>query len=318
MNRSLLISTQSAPLFTETSTDEAYLTQRLQFLRDCGIEAMDFGIDQCITADVEKGEIDDFWNRSLDELYEHFTPLKNAAQKTGMIFSQMHAVFPLYIPGHAEATEYLCMSVEKNIAIAAFLDCPAVVVHPYFCRDDKALEWEINLAMYRRFIPFAKQYGVKIFLENMFFTIESHPVEACCSSAEEACRYIDALNEEAGEDIFGFCFDTGHCTLIRRDPKAFIKTLGHRLLCLHLHDNNGDVDLHVMPFSQQRVTAARTTKSTTDWDGICEALREIGYKGNLSFEAYKSFEIFPEATHRELLKLYSAIGRHFRNKILNG
>lgn len=314
---SLLISTMCYQLFDEQSTDEAYLTQRMQFLRDCGIQALDYSFDAFVDTAFTKGEINDFWNQSLDELYTHFTPLKNAAEKTGLVFSQTHAIFPLYLTKYEEATEYLRMSVEKTLAVAAFLGCPAVVVHPHGCRD-KEEELKINLDLYRRFIPFAKQYGVKICLENLFLTIDVQPVEGCCSTADEACRYIDMLDEEAGEELFGFCFDIGHAILLRRDIKAFIKALGHRLTCLHLHDNDGSMDLHVMPFSQQRLSGWRGLKSATDWDGLCEGLREIGYKGNLSFEAYKSFEIFPEATHRELLKLYSAIGRHFRNKILNG
>lgn len=316
MKESLLISTMCFRLFDEQSTDEAYLTQRMQFLRDCGIEALDYSFDGLIDTDFKKGEINDFWNKSLDELYDHFTPLKNAAQKTGLVFSQTHAVYPLHLTKYPEVTEYLQMSVEKNIAIAAFLGCPAIVVHPWFCRGDKAREREVNLAMYRRFIPFAKQYGVKICLENLYNTINGTAAEASCSSAEDACWYIDTLNEEAGEELFGFCLDVGHANMLHKDLKIFAKTLGHRLTCLHLHDNNADNDMHVMPYTQQPVRNW-TLKATTDWDGLCDALREIGYKGNLSFEAFRSFLIFPEEVHPELLKLYCSIGRYFRSRILN-
>lgn len=317
MDRSLLISTMCYRLFDEYSTDEAYLTQRMQHLRDCGIEALDYSFDGWIDTEFMKGEINDFWNKSLDELYTIFTPLKNAAQKTGLVFSQTHAVFPLYLAKYPEATEYLQMSVEKNIAIAAFLGCPALVVHPWFCRGNKEREREVNLAIYRRFMPYAKQYGVKVCLEDLYFTKNDTPAGASCACPEDACWYIDKLNEEAGEEVFGFCFDVGHANLLHLDLKNFVKTLGHRLTCLHLHDNNADGDLHVMPYTQQPVRNW-TLNCCTDWDGLCDGLREIGYKGNLSFEAHTSFLIFPEAVHPELLQLYSSIGRYFRSRILNG
>ena len=314
MNHTLLVSTMSHPLFNECSTDGAYLEQRLQYLRDCGIEALDFNIDNFVQGNVNKGEIDRFWDKDLDELYRHFTPLKHAAQRTGMVFSQMHAVFPLYVEGNEEVTEYLRMSVEKNLAIAAFLNCPAVVVHPHKCRD-KEEEVAINLALYRRLMPFAKQYGVKICLENLFQALNSRALEGVCSTPEEACWYIDKLNEEAGSDVFGFCLDIGHATLLCRDLKHFILKLGRRLTCLHIHDSNGSVDSHVMPFTQG---LGWTMKHSTDWDGMLEGLREIGYRGNLSFEAFRSFLMFPEEVHTDVLKLYSAIGRYFRDRIANG
>lgn len=313
---SLLISTMCYQLFDEQSTDEAYLTQRMQFLRDCGIEALDYSFDEWIDTDFKKGEVNDFWNQSLDELYVHFTPLKNAAEKAGLVFSQSHAVFPLHLSKYPEATEYLQMSVEKNIAIAAFLGCPALVVHPCFFRGDKERTQTVNLALYRRFMPFAKEYGVKICLENLYGTVNGSPIDGPCSTPEEACWYIDKLNEEAGEDVFGFCLDVGHANLLHKDLKAFVKTLGHRLTCLHLHDNNADGDLHVMPYTQQPVRSW-TLRPSTDWDGLCDSLREIGYKGNLSFEAFRSLLIFPEDVRTELLQLYSSIGRYFRSRILN-
>lgn len=317
MSDSLLISTMSHPLFDVSSADETYLAERLQFLRDCGIQALDLNLDRLIPGDPSKGETGDFWNQSLDELYAYFTPLKQAVENAGLVFSQMHAAFPIYVPDNEPVTEYMCMSVEKSLAVAAFFNCPALVVHPWSTRKGKEMEREVNLNLYRRFIPFARQYGVKVCLENMFNVLHGNRIEGSCSTAEDACWYIDKLNEEAGEDLFGFCFDIGHATVLHRDTRAFVQTLGHRLTCLHLHDNNGDADLHVMPFTQLPVRGV-ALKSATDWEGLFKGLREIGYKGNLSFEASKSFSVFPEETHPELLSLYSAIGRYFRNRIRNG
>lgn len=314
MKKSLLLSTQTYPLIDVRSTDQAYLDERYHYLRSCGIEAVelddDFEEDSPL---IQKGTVNHFWDKELDELYEYFTPHKIAAQRSGIAFSQIHALFPLYIPNYEAVTDYVQMAVEKTLAVSAFLDCPAVVVHPYSCTD-KVHEREINLALYRRLMPFAKQSGVKICLENMFLTFNGRPVEGSCSTADEACWYIDTLNAEAGADLFGFCLDIGHATLLRRDIKSFITTLGHRLACLHIHDNDGNFDCHIMPFTHGIGWAG---KSSTDWNGFLDGLREINYQGNLSFEAAHSFQLFPKELEGDLLKLYGAIGRYFKDRITN-
>lgn len=315
MDKTLLISTMTYPLIDVRSTDEAYLDERYRHLKECGIEAVELDDDfEEDSALIKKGVVNHFWDKDLDELYEYFTAHKNAAQRNGIAFSQMHATFPLYLPENEAVTEYVRTAVEKTLAVAAFLDCPAVVVHPYSCKD-KEEEIEINLALYRRLIPFAKQYGVKICLEDLFLTANGRAMEGACSTADEACWYIDTLNEEAGVNVFGFCLDIGHANLLRREIKTFITKLGDRLTCLHIHDNDGDHDTHAMPFTY---SIGWGSKNSTDWDGMLEGLREINYKGNLSFEAFKTIVLFPKELESDVLKLYSAIGRYFRNRITNG
>ena len=63
MNQSLLISTMCYQLFDECSTDEVYPTERLQFLRDCGIEALDYSFDGYIPTDIKRGKSMTFGTR---------------------------------------------------------------------------------------------------------------------------------------------------------------------------------------------------------------------------------------------------------------
>ena len=315
MSKTLMISTQNYPMVDSRTTDEAYLNERYQYLADHGIQAIDWGDDmEEDFAKIKKGEVNYFWLKDMDELLTIFTPTKNAVHGSGIAFSQMHALFPVYVEGNDELNEYLVMAVEKTLAIAAFMDCPAVVVHPYSC-PDKEKEIAINLSIYRRLIPAAKEHGVTVCLENLFETWNGLAREGACSNVDEACWYIDKLNEEAGADVFGFCLDIGHATLLGRNLKHFILKLGKRLTCLHIHDNDGSHDTHAMPFTH---SVGWGSKPSTDWDGMLSGLREIGYRGNLSFEACKSFLLFPKELESSLLTLYAAIGGYFRDKILNG
>ena len=296
------ISTQTGNLFNECSNDYEYLLGCFTHLHDCGFEAIDYNIDHFLDGTaIVNGELNDFWDKSLDELYEYFTPTKNAVHDSGLVFSQTHASFPVYMEGKDKINDYMIMVTKKTLAVCKFLGCPALVVHPFFGKDYHK-ETEINLNIYRKLIPAAKEYGVTVCLENGYAEIETH------------CMLIDKLNAEAGAKCFGYCLDIGHANNCGGLFKKYIVMLGDRLTCLHIHDNDGVNDSHMIPYTQTRGYKIKCT----DYDGMLAGLREIGYRGNLSFEAFRGFEALPKEVESEALKLVSAIGRYWRSKLING
>ena len=36
-----------------------------------------------------------------------------------------------------------------------------------------------------------------------------------CADPDDAIWYLDTLNDYAGEELFGFCLDTGHLQLVK-------------------------------------------------------------------------------------------------------
>lgn len=312
MNNELLICTQTDDIFEHCFDDYEFLSKKYKLLADCGFEGVDLNLNSIIYGNqIEENNFSSLWDKSIEELYEYFSATKRASSENNIKIAQIHGIFPSHILDNQAVNDYIIMIIEKTLAVSKFLDCPEVVVHPYSNRD-KEFEKKINLETYRRLTPTAKKYGVKVCLENMFFVQGGNPLEAACSSAEETCWYIDTLNKEAGEDIFGYCLDIGHATLLHKNIKHFILTLGNRLTCMHIHDNDGKHDLHLMPYTHADTWEG---KLVTDWNGMLDGLKEIGYKGNISFETYMTFNHFPAEVHPEALKLLSAIGRHFKNKI---
>ena len=311
MKKEFMLSTQTSYWFrrwgADKNPDEAF-----RRFKECGFEAVDFGeIETPLpTKKVRVGELSNFYDADIDTLIEYFRPAKVAADKYGIAFAQAHAPFPMHVPGHPEVLEYLVMAVQKMLAICQMLECPYLIVHPS-CFPSKKEEFAENMAMYRRLIPAAKQYGVKICLENMHIIRNAHKVGGACSNMEEANRYIDALNAEAGEDIFGFCYDVGHANLTSNDVLEDLRTLGHRLYALHIHDNDAMKDLHLVPF------ASRITKKewTTDWEGFFQGLREIGYKGALNFEVSGSFLQLPDELVQPLMTFAAASCAYFRKRL---
>lgn len=311
--KKLSVSVQTGDWYDELFGGDKGAEQAFAFIKSCGIDTLDYNIDHTLPGDlINSGKLNDFYDASVEELLEHYRPVKEAKERHGISFGQAHAPFPVYVDGREEENEYLMQMVEKELAIMQYLGCPALVVHPY-CSEDKQHEKEVNLAIYRRLMPAAKKYGVKVCLENMFRVINGRCVAAACGTAEEACWYLDTLNEEAGEEVFGYCFDVGHANLCSRDIHQELLTLGHRLTILHIHDNDGFYDLHQIPYTQKHDWGRITW---TDWEGFVSALKEIDYQGTLNFETYAGLKGIPQELFPAMLKLVAEIGQYFRKRII--
>ncbi len=303
----LKIGVQSAPWFSIHDPDGS-----IRFIKECGFECIDFNIDTNLPGDkIRTGELTEFFDQSVEELCEYYRPLKEALEKYDVTISQMHAPFPLFVKDMEHVNEYLITVVEKICGVCAYVGCPALVVHPVG-RSTKEKEIETNLNMYRAMIPGAKKYGVKLCLENLFGSFKGRVIEGPCADVNEACWYLDKLNEEAGEDIFGFCLDVGHANLLGRNLYNYITALGKRLTILHIHDNDSNGDLHMMPYTY---TKNWGKDQICDWEGFINGLKESGYEGELSFETFRVLGAFPRDIWPEALKLISATGRYWVKRI---
>ncbi len=303
----LKVGVQSGGIFSGTDYDKNF-----GILAEHGFECVDFNIDTFLGGEqIRKGEASGFFDQTVEQLREYFTPMRDAAKKHGIEFSQMHGPFPLWVDGRDEdMNPYVIEATQKCMAVAQFVGCPYIVVHPVNVQwlYGKEREREINLDIYRRLIPTARETGVKICLENLFVQIKGHTLEGPCADVGEAIWYIDKLNAEAGFEAFSFCLDVGHANLCARNIKEYIKQLGHRLGILHIHDNDGLGDLHMLPYSYTRNNGKDLV---IDWAGFVAGLREIGYRGNLCFETFRCMSAYPPAVHPQLLDLICAIGHHF-------
>ena len=309
------VGVQTAHWYQESDPDGSFA-----YIKSCGFDTVDFSMATKLHGShIKKGELTTFFDQSLDEIFEFYRPVKAALQKNDVTIYQMHAPFPLWVKPKEDQpaydadkiNAYVVMAFEKMCAVADYLDCRAIVCHPV-TRSTKEKEWETNLELFRSLLPGAKKYKVKICIENLFGSYKGRIIEGACTEAEEACRYVDFLNEEAGEEIFGFCLDIGHATLMKRNLYQYIKLLGHRLTCLHIHDNDGTDDLHMMPYTYTHTWGQNLV---TDWEGFIKGLREIGYAGDLCFETFRVNGVFPKELWDHVFRLISATGRYFVKRI---
>ena len=286
----------------------------MKMIAEAGFTRVDFNLDSyLLNSDVYAGKMNHFFDQEVEDLLAYFAPYKEAMEKNNIRPSQMHAPYPYLIPGAGEQNEYMSgVVIPKSIVIAEFLQVPWVIVHPAKLQYIDGLEEEKkqNISYFKMLIPLLKQCHVKICFENLYEGIGQRIVEGVCADPNEAMYYVDTMNELAGEELFGFCLDTGHLQLARRDPYDFITKMGKRIQCLHLHENDGWEDMHQLPY-----TFGHGSRDGQNWNRLLQGLTEVGFHGTLSFETYPSMNSFPMPMQQTLLQTIHAIGEHFSQQM---
>ena len=277
-------------------TQTEFLSERfgdkeaVKIICESGFDGIDYSMF-CMRDD------DDFLN--TPSYKEHVKELKKIAESYSVTFEQSHAPFPPVRENDDEYSRKTIERVKRSLEIAGMLDAKICVVHPCAFKEN---QFEKNMELYHYLEPYAKNYGVKIALENMWGWDEKleRIVPNVCSTAEDFNRYADAVNPE----IFTACLDLGHCGLVGEDCASMIRAMGSRIGCLHIHDNDHIHDSHTLPYL-----------SKMDWDSILKALADIDYRGNFTYEADRFLGMFPDSMLAECEKFMCGIGRKMIEKI---
>ncbi|MBE6691506.1 MAG: sugar phosphate isomerase/epimerase [Ruminococcaceae bacterium] len=247
----------------------------------------------------------DRWNG--DNYRELAEEVRRIADEKGFPITQTHAPFTFKAAQWDDPTVYeeiVFPRMVRTLEISGMIGAKTVVVHPIHHMVYHGHEEEIferNMAYYRSLIPYAKEYGVKVAVENMF---QADPRRKCivadtCSNLQEFIRYVDTLDSEQ----ITACLDVGHVGLPLTDVEApeFIRGLGHdRLGALHIHDNDYRNDQHVLPYL-----------GTINWMEVAKALGEIDYQGDFTYEVKGNLVCnCDEGFLPTMAAFYAAPGKH--------
>ena len=290
----MLLSSAHSQFARRMPTEDA-----INLMADAGFDAIDFSfhISEEYYGECTDGEAGK----------EKFKAWRDLAESRGLVFNQAHAPEGSSFKD-MDRTVKRFHDIRRAIRNASYLGIGIIVVHPVqhlpYCEPgvpEQLFEW--NMQFYNALKPYAEEYGVRIGVENMWQQPNGIIDHSTCSRPEEFVRYIDTLNSPT----FVACLDLGHAPICRVDPCDLIRALGKdRLKALHVHDVDGKNDLHTLPYF-----------SKMKWDPICAALKEIGYEGDLTFEAGNFVNPLPKELIRPAADMMVAVGRHLINKIQN-
>lgn len=306
---------------TKNAIDDKEPQKGYELLKQSGFDCVDFSLNSyLLNTDLYKSKLNKFFDKSDNELEKYFSSHKKAAKESEITIHQMHMPYPNYVPnGSDELNNYLRNVVApKSMNICRYLECRYIVIHGFklaYNLGSEQAEWEYTEDFLHSILPYAKENGITVCIENLYGSIAGRIVEGPCCDARKAVERIDRINDKYGAEVLGFCFDTGHANLVGLDFERFITTLGDRLKVLHIHDNDGIGDLHQIPFT---FTRTRENTTSTDWDGFIRGLRNINFDKVLSFETAPVLTVFPNEMKENALRFIGEIGRFFSEKISEG
>jgi len=160
-------------------------------------------------------------------------------------------------------------STIKKLEILGRYKIPVAVIHPVSdSKPDTPLPGAIALRRMKEIVAAADINNVKLAVENL---------------AVHDNEYLFYYLENIDSDYLGICFDAGHAN--NYPPRVdMLKTWGHKLFAIHLHDNYGGTehnyddkkDYHFLPFD-----------GTINFKKVLREIAAAGWKGEIGLELHR-------------------------------
>lgn len=229
---------------------------------------------------------------SEEQLKNYLLELSNKAQESKIFINQLHAQWPLKAGSQHEIVCSLDR-IKTSIRGAWYLMCPNIVIHPIVPLGrgedfDEHVIFNKNVDFFTRVADYAEQYQVTICIENLPF------VEFAISKVDNVLKLIKAVNKKNCK----MCFDVGHAFVFKDDIGDDIIKIGNNLQVLHVHDNKGNYDSHMIPWL-----------GAINWEAFSLALKRIDFQGCISLETYIENDM-PQPMKSCMRKLLSKIARY--------
>lgn len=214
--------------------------------------------------------------------------------------SQAHAPHIFDFSDERTFKEIAKPRIIRSMKIAKILGAKCIVIHPLHHLDyrrEKDRLRRMNHEYMLSLAEIAAKLDIRIGFENMWQR------DAMTGTL---VPNVGGLSSDLASDIDSFdspyvkaCLDVGHSALVGENPDEAIRTLGRkRLIALHVHDNNLKEDQHTLPYLGKIC-----------WPKVMNALEDIGYEGDFTYEADNFLRGFPSDLIPSALSLMVTVGR---------
>ena len=199
----------------------------------------------------------------------YFEEIAKTADTLGIKLIQAHA--PMGKP-LADGGKLLGETLRCIDACGAW-GIPNLVVHSGYVRGLSPKEtFARNKEFFKPLLERAEAYGVNILVEN--FNKMCVDGLYWIDNAPDLLEMIETVNHP----LFHAVWDTGHANMQEMPQDEALRILGHHVRALHVQDNMGDADTHLVPFL-----------GTLNLDAVMCGLADIGYNGYFTFEVGRFF-----------------------------
>lgn len=227
---------------------------------------------------------------------------KENCEAAGLWVNQAHA----HYYGASQSRTFTPLMWEENtnlivrdIEAAGICQVPWLVIHPDSAYDGAGYSHRLSLKKeterFKRFGELAAKYGTAIAIENMVDTMSSKAGRRFGVTAEDLLELLDLLGDDK---LFGICWDTGHANLAQINQPEAIRQMGKHLKALHINDNRGEKDDHLLPYL-----------GYVEWEPVLKALKEAGYTGDFTYEIHNFTSGFGPDLHHEAMRFAYNVAR---------
>lgn len=249
-----------------TSTGDFYghadsQTESLQYIREAGFSYADYFFTW------------DYVTRSgvYGENYKrYFEEIRRSMDELGIRLVQAHS--PMGSP-IGEGNEQFIEDTIRCVDACGAWGIPNLVIHSGYSHGLSVEEtYARNKDFYTPILSRAEKYGTNILVEN--FNIRCVEGLYWIDNATDLLGLIEYIDHP----LFHAVWDTGHANLQEMPQDEELQILGNHVRALHIQDNLGDTDLHLLPFF-----------GTLNIDAVMNGLQKIGYNGYFTFEVRTIF-----------------------------
>ena len=193
--------------------------------------------------------------------------IHSIAQKHQLDIYQVHGPWPTDDTTSENRAQTL-VHMRRSIYGCHLLGSRYLIIHPQMPygwdrEEDPEYARSLTVNLIRQLLPDCERFGVTLCLENM--PMKAHRI----STMERIVETVAKINSP----YLGICFDTGHSNVFGHDLGEMVRLCAPYLKTLHIHDNDGSRDQHLLPFL-----------GTASFDSLCRALGENNFEGPLSLE----------------------------------
>ncbi|MDF2440990.1 MAG: hypothetical protein JWN98_1974 [Abditibacteriota bacterium] len=287
------LSTSLNVLFDPTRVSACQAVQRLA---NAGFEALDFNFtDWCFP---ESPFVTDGWRDWVAEI-------GRCAADCGVAFTQCHGpIFHKF--GDTQRQRHLTSLSHRSLEAAGMLGISWVVFEPetdHGAWDAAHLEAlkQRNIEWFGALLSTAEASSVGLALENCTdMHANGRGISRWYGSVpSELIALIDAF----AHPRIGACWDTGHAQIQGVEQGAALRALGTRLKALHIQDNDGKADQHLLPYYGH-----------VKWPEIVQTLHDIEFAGDFTYEVHNSIRPLPDELRDEALHFAVSIGKQLLNR----
>ncbi len=234
-----------------------YVREGFRFYKETGFDAVDFGTT---LLDLSS----DGWRPQAEDIIK-------ASEEFGIRCEMGHLPFLGGISKDDSVMQDFKNRVHRAIDASAFLGIEYAVLHPNAANipmrsyNPKA-QYDAVMSLLSPFVEHANRVGLNVVLENMRVIPGLFHVHRFGQTPDEICDVADALG-------MGICWDFGHANISGVKQSEALAYIGKRLKVIHVNDNGGIEDEHILPFT-----------GNVDWRDAMHGLSLSQYDGLFNFE----------------------------------